>query len=323
MTVFGGYEKRHHRLAPLRVFYRRLAANAGFALALIALSLAGGMAGYAFFEGLGIIDAFLNAAMILSGMGPVAQMQTSGGKIFAGLYAIYSGVLIIATTGVILAPLVHRMLHRFHLQDDESPGGGAKNRDAELTPLERREHLTHARPLSRGRNLIIRRENSNRRSPMTEAPIESAARTEAAALIRDYYAAFNRGDTDTMLKYVTEDVIHDINQGERRQGKDKFREFNAHMTKCYKEELKDIVVMISKDAARASAEFVVHGDLQDHGRGPSTRQADRSTCSPLARSSPSATAKLPASRPTTIWKTGRRRFSAERSTRAGHERAMA
>lgn len=109
---------------------------------------------------------------------------------------------------------------------------------------------------------------------MTEAPIESAARTEAAALIRDYYAAFNRGDTDTMLKYVTEDVIHDINQGERRQGKDKFREFNAHMTKCYKEELKDIVVMISKDATHASAEFVVHGIYKttDEGLPPANGQ---------------------------------------------------
>lgn len=122
MTLFGGYEKRHHRLAPLHVFYRRLAANAGFALALIAVSLACGMAGYAYFEGLGLIDAFLNAAMILSGMGPVAQMQTSGGKIFAGVYAIYSGIVIIATTGVVLAPLVHRMLHRFHLSDEnDSP----------------------------------------------------------------------------------------------------------------------------------------------------------------------------------------------------------
>lgn len=92
-----------------------------------------------------------------------------------------------------------------------------------------------------------------------DTPAESAARAEAAALIRDYYAAFNRGDTEGMLKYLTEDVIHDVNQGERRQGKDKFRAFNARMTHHYKEELKDIAVMVSKDGARAAAEFNVHG----------------------------------------------------------------
>lgn len=109
---------------------------------------------------------------------------------------------------------------------------------------------------------------------MTDAPIESAARSEAASLIRDYYAAFNRGDTETMLKFCTEDVIHDINQGERRQGKDKFREFNAHMTTCYKEELKDVVVMVSRDATRAAAEFVVHGTYKttDEGLPPAKGQ---------------------------------------------------
>ena len=107
-----------------------------------------------------------------------------------------------------------------------------------------------------------------------ETPAESAARAEAAALIRDYYAAFNRGDTEGMLKYMTEDVIHDINQGERRQGKDKFRAFNARMSHNYKEELKDIVVMVSKDASRAAAEFNVHGVYEntDEGLPPATGQ---------------------------------------------------
>lgn len=127
MRPFHKYERRHQKLAPMHVFYRRLAGNAGFALLIIALSLAAGMAGYAYFEGLGLIDAFLNAAMILSGMGPVDHMETPGGKIFAGLYAIYSGVVIIAATGVILAPLVHRILHSFHLQDDESPAPKTKS----------------------------------------------------------------------------------------------------------------------------------------------------------------------------------------------------
>lgn len=118
MSILTGYEKRHHKLAPPSVFYRRLATNAGFAFMVIAGSLGAGMLGYAYFENLYAVDAFLNAAMILSGMGPVSPMQTNAGKIFAGLYAIYSGVVIIATTGVILAPVLHRLMHVFHLQDD-------------------------------------------------------------------------------------------------------------------------------------------------------------------------------------------------------------
>ncbi len=82
---------------------------------------------------------------------------------------------------------------------------------------------------------------------MSETPAESAARAKTAALIRDYYAAFNAGKTDAMLDFLTEDVIHDVNQGERRHGKEKFRAFNARMDHNYKEELKDIVVMVSKD----------------------------------------------------------------------------
>jgi hypothetical protein len=114
------YEKRHQRLAPPSVLFERLGRNATLALGMIAASLAAGMAGYMYFEKLALIDAFLNAAMILAGMGPVATMQTSGGKIFAGLYAIYSGVFIIAATAVIMAPLIHRLLHKFHLADDDS-----------------------------------------------------------------------------------------------------------------------------------------------------------------------------------------------------------
>jgi hypothetical protein len=92
-----------------------------FALAfcLISVSLLAGMAGYHFLEDLPWIDAFLNAAMILGGMGPVAPIQTNAGKFFAGCYALYSGLVVIAVAGVIFAPVVHRMLHRFHAQADE------------------------------------------------------------------------------------------------------------------------------------------------------------------------------------------------------------
>lgn len=88
---------------------------------------------------------------------------------------------------------------------------------------------------------------------------ESKNRIETAKLIRTYYEAFNAGDSDAMLGHLTEDVIHDVNQGERRNGKEKFRAFNARMTHHYKEILTDIVVMVSKDGTRASAEFNVNG----------------------------------------------------------------
>lgn len=118
MTHPRSYERRRDRLAPRHVFYRRLATNAGFALLLILASLAVGIAGYVYFAHMPLVDAFLNAAMILSGMGPVGDLPSDAAKMFAGFYAIYSGIVIIASTGVILAPLLHRMMHAFHLADD-------------------------------------------------------------------------------------------------------------------------------------------------------------------------------------------------------------
>ena len=89
--------------------------------------------------------------------------------------------------------------------------------------------------------------------------VESKNRIETAALIRRYYDAFNAGDSEGMLSCLTDDVIHDVNQGERRTGKDKFRAFNARMTHHYREQLQDIAVMVSKDGTRAAAEFNVNG----------------------------------------------------------------
>jgi steroid delta-isomerase-like uncharacterized protein len=88
---------------------------------------------------------------------------------------------------------------------------------------------------------------------------ESKTRSDTAALIRRYYEAFNSGDSDGMLACLTDDVIHDVNQGERRTGKDKFRVFNARMTHHYRERLEGIAVMVSKDGSRAAAEFNVNG----------------------------------------------------------------
>lgn len=75
------------------------------------------MLGYRYFEGMEWIDAFANASMILSGMGPLTPLETSNGKLFAGLYALYSGLALILATGILLAPVVHRLLHQFHLEE--------------------------------------------------------------------------------------------------------------------------------------------------------------------------------------------------------------
>lgn len=84
-------------------------------------------------------------------------------------------------------------------------------------------------------------------------------RTDAIALLARYYDGFNRGDNQAMLACLSEDIAHDINQGWRQSGKGAFREFLAHMDRCYSEKLSDIVLMASDDGTRASAEFVVHG----------------------------------------------------------------
>ncbi len=108
-----------HRSSPLlsrRAFYRRIALCFLLGLAVIAFALGVGMAGYHGFEGMGWVDAFVNAAMILSGMGPVATLQTDGGKIFAGCYALFSGLVFISVMGILLAPIAHRAMHKFHLE---------------------------------------------------------------------------------------------------------------------------------------------------------------------------------------------------------------
>jgi hypothetical protein len=109
-------ESRHEPLISRAAFARRLAAAFGASSILVGLSLFGGMIGYHALEQMAWIDAFANAAMILSGMGPLAPLQTRGGKLFAGLYALYSGLVLILVSGLILAPIVHRMLHHFHLE---------------------------------------------------------------------------------------------------------------------------------------------------------------------------------------------------------------
>jgi hypothetical protein len=110
------YEHRAAPLLPRTAFLRRLARHGGIALAVVAVSLAIGILGYHVLEGLAWIDALLNAAMILGGMGPVEQVHTAAGKIFAAFYALYSGLIVLVIAGVLFAPLLHRFLHRFHLE---------------------------------------------------------------------------------------------------------------------------------------------------------------------------------------------------------------
>ena len=112
------FEHRTKPLLPRKEYYRRLVHHAALGIMVIIVSLGIGMIGYHFFENLPWIDAFVNAAMILSGMGPVATLQTDGGKIFAGCYALFSGLTLIAILGIIFAPVVHRALHKFHLEDE-------------------------------------------------------------------------------------------------------------------------------------------------------------------------------------------------------------
>jgi steroid delta-isomerase-like uncharacterized protein len=101
----------------------------------------------------------------------------------------------------------------------------------------------------------------------TDSAAHSSARRATAALIRRYYEAFNAGDHAGMIACLTDDVIHDINQGERRVGLDKFKAFNARMDHHYKEKLENIAVMVSQDGTRASAEFNVHGTYLNTDEG--------------------------------------------------------
>ena len=118
------YETRRAPLATRAQFRRRVTHHFGVAMSLIGGSLVIGILGYRELEGMRWIDAYLNAAMLLGGMGPVApELHTDGGKLFAGLYAMYSGMVVIAAASIILAPLFHRFVHRFHLEDEQQRRG--------------------------------------------------------------------------------------------------------------------------------------------------------------------------------------------------------
>jgi hypothetical protein len=124
--MLSDYETRGQPLLPRPLFVRRLLLHASLACGVVAGSLAIGMVGYHLLEGLGWLDAFLNSAMLLGGMGPVDAPRTTGGKLFAGLYALYAGLVFLVTVALVFTPVLHRLMHRFHWRED---GKGDKPRN--------------------------------------------------------------------------------------------------------------------------------------------------------------------------------------------------
>ena len=118
------FEHRTQRLLPMRVFLRRVARFGVVAACIVGVSLGIGTAGYHHFGPLPWVDALLNAAMILTGMGPVDRLETTAGKLFATAYALYSGIAFLTTAAVLFAPILHRLLHSLHidLEDEGSRG---------------------------------------------------------------------------------------------------------------------------------------------------------------------------------------------------------
>lgn len=108
------FERKHERPAPIHVFIRRMLMAIGIAAGLVIPALLIGIIGYHWIAGFEWVDSFLEASMILGGMGPVNALHSDGAKIFAALYALFSGVVFIGVMGIILTPVVHRVLHKFH-----------------------------------------------------------------------------------------------------------------------------------------------------------------------------------------------------------------
>ena len=111
------YENRHTRPLPPRHFARRMVIHFAAAIVLVGISLLVGMAGYEHYEHLPWRDAFLNTAMLLGGMGPVDAPRTNGGKMFAGLFALYAGGVFLVVAALFLAPVIHRLMHLVHWEE--------------------------------------------------------------------------------------------------------------------------------------------------------------------------------------------------------------
>jgi flagellar biosynthesis protein FliR len=115
------FEHRRQPLLSRVAFLMRMARSAGIAIGVVLVGLGLGVLGYHYLDDLPWIDALVNAAMILSGMGPVDPLHNTGGKLFAAMYALLSGFLFLSVAGILLVPVLHRMMHRFHVETDEAP----------------------------------------------------------------------------------------------------------------------------------------------------------------------------------------------------------
>jgi hypothetical protein len=120
LVLFRTYESRKQPLAPLTIFYRRILKNILIATGILAFCLLVGIFGYHYIADAAWIDAIHNASMILSGMGPVIDIKSVSGKLFSSAYALFSGVTFITNIGFILTPVVHRLLHKLHVEDGNS-----------------------------------------------------------------------------------------------------------------------------------------------------------------------------------------------------------
>jgi TRAP-type C4-dicarboxylate transport system permease small subunit len=116
------YERRADKLAPTSIFIKRIIASLLIALALIAAALMLGIAGYHFVAGFEWIDSLLEASMILGGMGPLKDLPNDTAKIFASAYALFSGIIFIALMGIMMSPVVHRVMHKFHIDENDQDG---------------------------------------------------------------------------------------------------------------------------------------------------------------------------------------------------------
>ncbi len=122
------FDNHHHKLAPFSVFVNRIIRALMVAFGLIAFALFIGITGYHFLAKLSWIDSFLEASMILGGMGPVNQLTNNGAKIFASIYALFAGVMFIGVMGVVISPIIHRGLHKIHLDEEDFDKQGGKTR---------------------------------------------------------------------------------------------------------------------------------------------------------------------------------------------------
>ena len=110
------FERRHEPLVPLAAFVRRIVQTLVLATGVVAIALGMGILGYHILEDLPWVDAILNASMILGGMGPVNELHTTAGKLFASAYALFSGLIFVIVAGIVMAPILHRFFHWFHLE---------------------------------------------------------------------------------------------------------------------------------------------------------------------------------------------------------------